>query len=262
MERHRNVTIFATSVLTVGLAMMLHEAAHVLAGSLVGGTPTLMTSTEVQGNFDSLSPTGFVALGIAGFIINILFCSLGWWVLRRKPASAELQLTAWFFFVVNGMILVLGMFGESLLGYGDWMTILGHIPGMTILRAVFTILGAIGIFFMVRLSGAMLAKLIPPGEPQERTTEARRIVLLGAIAATILVFGSSITNPIGTTRGILLALGAGLGPFIVAMFGTRFVSRFQSENTEPQTTGVWPWYLAAGVTTFVMWFVAGPGINL
>jgi len=262
MEKYKVITICAASVLTVGLVMVLHEAAHVLAGSMAGGTPTLMTSTEVLGDFDSLSPAGFAALGVAGFVVNILFCALGWWMLNRKPATAELQLTAWLFFVVNGMIVAMGTLSESLAGYGDWMTILGHLPGTTFLRGLFTILGAIGLIFMVRRSGATLARLIPPGESKQRTAEARRIVLIGAIATSILVLGSSIANPIGTTRGILLALGAGLGPFIGAIFGTRFVSQIPSENTEPLTYGGWSLYLTAGLTTLIMWFIVGPGITL
>jgi hypothetical protein len=262
MSRFKTTTICAASILTVGFAMMFHEAAHVLAGKWAGGMPTLITSTEVKGNFDNLSPAGFVALGSAGFIINILFFALGLWGLNRKHASSELRLGAWFFFVVNGMIVTTAMLSESLVGFGDWMTILNPYTNTTFLRVVVVSIGTLGLIFMVRRSGALLAKIIPPGEPTQRIAEARRIILIGAVAATVLVLGASIVNPIGTTRSVLLALGAGLVPFIPAFFGTRFVSRYSSENMELYEHGGWLLYLAAGLTTVVIWFIVGPGIKL
>ena len=111
-------------------------------------------------------------------------------------------------------------------------------------------------------SGALLAKIIPHGEASQRTAEARRILSIGAAAATILVLGGSIANPIGTTRSVLLALGAGVGPFIPTMFGTRFVSRIPSDNVEPLTGNSLLLYLLAGVTLIVIWFIVGPGIRL
>jgi len=262
MSRYKTATICAAAILTVGFAMMFHEAAHVLAGKWAGGIPTLITSTEVKGNFDNLSPIGFVALGIAGFIVNLLFLALGVWVINYKHVSSELQLTAWFFFVVNGMIVTTAMLSESFVGFGDWMTILNLFPNTTFLRVVVAMLGMLGLIIMVRRSGALLAKIIPLSDPQQRIKEARRIVLLGAVAATVLVLGGSIANPIGTTRSVLLALGAGLIPFIPAYFGTRFVSRFPFENMELQASGGWFLYLAAGLTTIVIWFIIGPGIIL
>lgn len=262
MSRYKIETICAASVFTVGFAMMFHEAAHVLASKWAGGIPTLVTSTEVKGNFDNLSPTGFVALGVAGFIVNIFFLALGMWGLNRRHASSELQLTAWFFFTMNGMIVTTAMLSESLAGFGDWMTILNPFPNTMFLRIMVAILGMVGLIFMVRRSGALLAKINPSGEPSQRMAEARRIVLIGAVAATVLVLGGSIANPIGTTRSVLLALGAGLIPFIPTFFGIRFVLRFPSENMEPQASGGWLLYLAASLTTIVMWFIVGPGITL
>jgi len=262
MNRYKIATICAASVLTVGFAMIFHEAAHVLAGKWAGGMPTLITSTEVKGNFDNLSPIGFVALGVAGFIINLLFLALGMWGLYSKHASSELQLTAWFFFTLNGMIVTTAMLSESLAGFGDWMTILNPFPNTIFLRIMVATLGMLGLIFMVRRSGALLAKIIPTGEPSQRTAEARRIILIGSLAATVLVLGGSIANPIGTTRSVLLALGAGMIPFILAFFGTRYVSRIPREYMELHASSGWLLYLAAGLTIITMWFIVGPGITL
>jgi hypothetical protein len=263
MERHRIATIAATSVIAVGLGTMCHEQAHVWVGRLVGGTPTLLTSTEVKGNFDSLSPAGFAAFGAAGSIVNLAFCAIGWWILRRRPASAESRLFGWYFFGVNGMYVTTKMVGEPLAGFGDWMTILHRLPALPLLRGLAAILGLAGLAFMVRRSGAELARLIPPGEPAERNREALRILLLGAIAAGVLLLGGSVLNPVGPVRAIPLALGAGLGPFVALAFGLRFVGRVPS--TRPPGTmksNPWPWSLAAAAIALVLWFLVGPGVVL
>ena len=221
-----------------------------------------MTATEVQGNFNSLSPGGFVFLGIAGFLVNAFFCVIGWWVLSRKPFNAEIRLLAWFFFAINGMLPTTAMLSETLVGWGDWMTILGALPATTYSRTLVMLLGFVGLVIMVRLSGAELAKIIPPGEPHQRTIEARHIVLIGAITSVILALGGSITNLVGITRGIILALGAGLIPFIPMIFSTRFVPRISSENMSSSATVRWPWFVAAVVLTGILWFIVGPGIVL
>lgn len=262
MKKYKIITICASSVIAIGLGVMCHESAHVIAGWMMGGSPTLMTATEVRGDFSALSPVGFVALGISGSIINLLFCILGWWGLNRKATSDEFQLFAWFFFAVNGMLVTMKMVFEPLIGIGDWMTILGPFQAITYLRILVTALGVAGMVLMVRRSGALLAMLIPSGETSDRRVEAFRIVLIGAIASILLVLGSSIANPAWGVREILLALGAGLGPFIPMIFSVRFVSRYQSKKTTLTETGKWPLFWGAGITIITMWFIFGPGITL
>jgi uncharacterized membrane-anchored protein YitT (DUF2179 family) len=262
MERHRFVSICAASLLATGLAVMCHEAAHVVTGWIAGGAPTLLTATEVKGEFGSLSPAGFVLFGASGSLVNLLFALLGWWVLGRSRAESQLRLTAWFFFAVNGFLVVNKMFAEPLSGFGDWMTVLSPLPGTLYTRIIISVLGAAGMVFLVRRSGATLARIVAPGDPTQRVAEARRIVLVGAAAAILLAVGGSVANPVGTTRGMLLALGATLGPFIPMAFGARFAGRIASEVAGPVAPAGWPWLGAAGMTTAVLWFVVGPGIAL
>jgi len=262
MERQRIAAICASSILAVGIAFMAHESAHVLAGRIAGGSPTVLTAMEVQGDFDSLSPVGFVALGASGFVVNALLCGLGWWGVARKGVTAEFRLTAWFFFAVNGMLLTTKTMLEPLLGWGDWMTILRPLPATTLLRTLFAMLGTAGVILMVRRSGAGLARLVFSGESQQRVTEARRIVLVGAAAAAVLAFGGGVTNPVGAMRGSLLGLGAGVGPFVPLLFGTRFAARTSSRNADRPSSHGGLWLLAAGAITAIMWFAFGPGIYM
>ena len=262
MQRHSAVAICASSVLAVGFAILTHQLAHVLAGWLGGGAPTLITATEVRGDFRSLGPAGYVALGASGSLVNVLFCGLGWWVQGRRSITAECRLSAWFFFAVNGMLVTTKMLGEAVAGFGDWMMILRPLPSTTYPRVLVAMLGIVGVFVMVRRAGVTLARLVPSGEPPQRATEARRLVLVGALASGILALGAGVANPIGTTRGILLALGAGLGPFLPLLFAARIVRRTATSHADAVATGTWPWFLAAGAMTLVTWFVFGPGIEL
>jgi hypothetical protein len=262
MQRYSLTVICACSVLALGLAMMLHEGAHIMVGRMVGGTPTLLTTTEVVGDFRSLSTAGRVAFGAAGSLANVLLCACGWLVLEGKPARADARLAAWLFFAVNGMIVVTKMLGESVTGLGDWMTILGTLPATTLLRVLVAVLGTAGLVLMVRRSGAALATIIPAGEPSQRRAEALRIVLAAALASTVLVLGGTVANPVGTMRGALLSLGAGPGQFVPIVSGTRFVGRTASKVDGPFVSRSWPWLLAAGGVIVIMWFVIGPGVTL
>ena len=262
MERYRISSIAAVSIITIGLAMVLHECGHVLTGWMLGGRPTLLSTTEVLGDFDSLSPWGFVLFGASGSIVNLIFCAFGWWVLKRRPATAELRLAAWFFFAANGFLVTTKMMGEAIAGFGDWMTILHSFPAVNTLRIVVAILGTAGVALLVRRTGAELARILPPGDPSLRAAEARRIIGIGAAAAFVLALGGGIASPIPTTRAILLSAGAVTAPFLPMLFGIRFLNRASSEQVGALRYAGWPWTVAAGVVAVVMWFVVGPGINL
>lgn len=262
MKSYRIGAIAAAAALTVSLAVMCHEAGHVVAGRLAGGSPTLITATETKGDFDALSPGGFVALGVSGSLVNVIFAALGWGVLRRGPATAEARLTAWFFFGVNGMIVALKMLGEPLMGFGDWMTILRPFPALGVTRIAAAAAGAAAVAFMVRRSGAALARLIPGDDPSPRRKEALRIVGVGALAATAQLLVASVMSPVPAARATLLAVGAGLGPFAALLFGVRFIAKMKQETVEEARPGGWPWYLAAVAATAVLWFVVGPGLDV
>ena len=115
---------------------------------------------------------------------------------------------------------------------------------------------------MVRQSGTAIAALVPAGDAARRESEARRIVLVGAVAAAILVVGAGAANPLATTRWVLLGLGAGVEPFVPLFFATRIPSRIPSTNGGRPATLKWPWLSAACGVTLVMWFGFGPGIRL
>lgn len=222
----------------------------------------MLTATEVLGDFSMLTPAGFVALGASGFAVNVLFCGLGWWALGRKSATTEFRLTAWFFFAVHGLLLATSTVLQPVLGWGDWMTILRpHLATATV-RISVALLGAAVMIVMVRRSGASLATVVRSREPSQRVKEARQIVLVGAAAAVVLSLGCGVASPLGATRGVLVGVGAGMGPFVPMFFGTRFVSRTPPGNADPPTKRRWTWLLAAGANTLILWFVFGPGIRL
>ena len=261
-EIYRAYIIGATTILTVGLAFMCHELGHVIAGRIAGGTPTLLTAIQVLGDFETLTPAGFIALGISGSLVNLMFCGLGWWGLKQKTGRADFQLAAWFFFTINGLLITTKMMIEPLAGFGDWMTVLNPLPATVLFRILAALVGTAGLVVMIRLSGKTLGSLLPAGKPAERIAQARRIVYIGAAAAAVLVLGSSVANPVGTVQAMLLALGAGLGPFLPMLGAARLAQRTPPGEPLPRSQGGWGWLAAAGIMTFTMWFFFGPGIML
>ena len=164
MSTYRTSSIVAASSFVTGIALMGHEWAHVLAGWLAGGTPTLVTSTEVLGDYSSLTTPGFVALGFSGSAFNVVLCAFGWWGLQRFAGGDDALLTAWFCYAINGMLVTTKMIGESLAGWGDWMTILNHLPLPTVMRGLVCATGLTGLIVMVRSAGPALP--CPPSAGQ------------------------------------------------------------------------------------------------
>lgn len=260
-NRHQPAAICASSVLSVGTAMIAHELAHVAAGWTAGGTPTLLTATEVRGDFTSLSPLGLAALGVSGTLVNVLFSVAAWWVLSRRATSAELRLSTWFIFTFNGMLVATKMMAEPIAGFGDWMTALNRVPGAMFYRVMVAAAGTAALIFMVRRSGMALAKIVPGAAPTRRRAEALRIVLTGAAAAAVLVLGAGVAAPGRDARAILLALGV-LGPFVPMLFVARIVPRHPAGAPSALVRARWPWVAAAGITAAVLWFGIAPGLAL
>jgi hypothetical protein len=262
IERHSLRAIWASSVIAVGPAIMLHELAHLFAGVLAGGSPSLLTAVELQGDFSGLTQVGYVILGASGSLANAMLLLAGAWFMTYQDLSPDAALTAWFVFSVNGMLLTTKLIGETLAGFGDWNTVVSHLPGSITLRLILFGVGIAGVIWMVRSSGRLLAGQLPAGSPAKRAAAAKRIVLVGASASAVLVTGAAIRAPQGMTQAVLLALAAGLGPFVPMYFTHRVVARRPEAGSGDFAVGGWTWILSAVICTLVLWLAFGPGIAL
>jgi hypothetical protein len=262
MKKYQPVTIVFASIITVGFALMAHEFGHLVVAWCTKSTPTLITAVEVRGDFETLSPAGFVALGISGSLVNFLFLVLGGVMLSQNPANRGTQLAAWYLFAFNGVLLTSKMLIEPIAGFGDWMTILRPFPATNVLRGMVAVLGFLGIIFFIRRSGAALAPFLSERDANLRAKEARQIISLGGIGAIILVAGAALASPQDMTRAILLYLGAGVGPFFPLVFSIRHASKHPKYFAEHSAGPLWPWAATAGIVMILMWFVIGPGISL
>jgi hypothetical protein len=260
-KRSDVVAVCSASVLTVGTAMIFHELGHIAAGRMAGGTPRLLTATEVRGEFASLSHSGLVALGLSGSLVNLLLCLLGWWVLARRSISAELRLNAWFCFAFNGLIAATKMTSEPLAGFGDWMTVLGWMPGNAVYRLLVAAAGVAALILLVKRSRVALARLLGDETAAGRRAEALQVVLTGAAAAAVLVLGEGLAAPEHKTRAMLLSLGV-LGPFVPMLFVARALPAYAATTACAPARATWPWVVGAGITAAVLWFVVGPGVAL
>jgi len=59
-------TAIAIAWIVYATAIALHEAGHYVAGLLVGGTPTLLSTTDLRGSWAGVTAAGLVASGASG----------------------------------------------------------------------------------------------------------------------------------------------------------------------------------------------------
>lgn len=263
VREHAPLAVGSVAILVIGLSFGLHEGAHALVGWLLGGHPTLVTATEVRGDFSSLSRTGFILFGASGMIVNTVLAVGALLILRWRRPDGNWGLFWWLLFAFGGTLVATKTLMEPAAQWGDWMTILRRLPEGNIPRRLALISGLLGIVVMVRTSASALSPLLLSTELSARRREARRIVLLGALAAGVFATGSGVGSEVGAMRGILLGLGGAVGPLVVLLLATRRVSSTPGQSSLPSraepTRG---WLMAAGVMIVVTWLVMGPGISI
>jgi hypothetical protein len=251
----------STSAIAVSLAIMLHETFHFLTSVLLGANPSGITAFELLGNFDGLTPAGLIALGVSGSVANLLLLLVGWLILTKRALSSSSGLAAWYLFSFNGMLITTKMMGESIFGFGDWITVAQNMPDAMVFRGAVLLISAIGIVLMVRLSGKYLVFLLPYSDTRSRVVRAIRIIIVGALTSAVLVLVAALLRPIGTERDILLAFGAGVAPFVPLMFVARVVARSKHTGEVIGDRIGWILTLAAFLCAMIFWIGFGRGIS-
>jgi hypothetical protein len=252
----------SSSAVSVSLALMLHESFHFLASALLGSAPTLITAFEMLGSFGDLTRMGLIVLGISGSVANVLLLSVGWSMLIKPTPSLNTKLAAWYLFSFNGMLITTKMIGESIFGFGDWITVAQNMSDPMIVRGAVLVLGVLGVVLMVRLSGKYLGSLLPGSDAKHNGARAIRIISIGALTSGAMVFVAAALRPVGIERTILLAIGAGLAPFVPMGFAVRVVgnSRLNGGADYGREGLILPF--AAILCTLIFWLGFGRGISI
>lgn len=262
---HHLPTTAALAVVTYASALMLHEIGHALAGAAVGGTPTLISSTDLRGDWSSVSTPGFLLIGISGSLVNWILAGLGLILLRRKtPASAHLKFLAWLLLAVNGFMASVYMVVSPLLGFGDWATLLGRLSARWPLRLVTALVGGVLTLWWFRLSARWLACLVAGAGVEARLGTARALVASSWCTGGVLSIMAALFSPLGLAWAVPIAVGSTLGttwPLLPA-------ARSAAEQGCEEPVGLngisrsWAWQLGAVAVGLVFVFGFGPGIRL
>jgi len=250
-------TAIAIAWIVYAVAVVLHEAAHYVAGLLVGGTPTLLSTTDLRGTWAGVSAAGMVAIGASGSAVNVVLAAAGWLLARSRPRSAALRWLAWLLVAVNGFLVGLYMIVSPALDFGDWNTILRSFPWHTALRVVFVAIGVVATLRCFRLVRRLAAGAVPGlaagwGAP---------LVRIAWLAAGTLAVAAALLSPLGWRWAIPLSIGSTLGTTWPMLIAARAAAR-EAAPDDGATLRASPAWIAAGcVTAAVFVFVFGPGVR-
>jgi hypothetical protein len=154
------------------------------------------------------------------------------------------------------------MIGEAIFGLGDWITVAQTMASPTLFRAAVLAIGVVGVLLMVRLSGKYLAGLLPISNQRNSGPKAMRIILVGALTSVVLVLVAAALAPVGIGRGIALAIGAGLAPFVPLAFTARVVAGLEQTGVVDYANNEWLLLVAAILCALIFWLGFGPGISV
>ena len=254
------VAIAAVAIVAFAPTVALHEAAHAVAGIAAGGHPTLMSSTDLRGDWSALTPTGFVWLGLSGSLLNWALAFLGLLAFERlDPRRSKWRLLSWLILTANGLIAAVYMTISSAVGFGDWMTILSQHPAVNILRGVASAVGLALTLAWLRLVRRTLAELVGVGPPMVVVARARRIAMVSWLTGGALAAAAALMSPLGLGWALAIAVGSTMGTTWPMLAAARSVHRTPPrDGAEPGLIEPsWALVAAAGVMAAV--FVLGFG---
>lgn len=258
-------TVVAIACVVYASAIALHELAHALTGLAVGGQPTLISSTDVRGNWENVGQLGFMALGMSGSAVNWLLAVLGIiWIQRARPRSSA-RFFPWLLLAVNGFIPSVYMVASPLLGFGDWMTILSRFQHQLILRVFIAIVGINVAFAWFALVSRWLTRIVAGVPEGRRIPLARRLTLTSWLTGGVLAVAAALLSPLGLPRALLIAAGSTLGTTFLILPAARLAESARRRVAPTIWDGVGPglvWTPVGTLLAAVFIFFLGRGIQL
>lgn len=257
-------TVVAIACVAYGASLMLHESAHALVGWMAGGRPTLISTTDVRGDWSGLSTTWFTAIGVSGSIMNWLIAAVAAWLAGTGRGSAGTRWAAWLLLAINGFIPSMYMIVSPLFRFGDWDTVLRRWPGALGWRALVAVIGIGSSWWWTRVAAGRLSGLIgvPPGA--SRVALIHRLVMTSWASGGVLAAAAAALSPLGP----LWAVGIGVGSSLGTTWLLLPASQMAEAGSAPKASGItgvpalrgWLWAGVLAATVFVAVF--GRGVRL
>lgn len=205
-------TVAAAAVLATALGIMAHQTAHVLAGALAGGHPTLVTSTGFDGYWSGFRNAGVLALWTSGSLAHVVLAVLGWTVFRRGGREpGTWTAVGWIFFAVNAWIPTAYLIVTPLAGIGDWMPVLERFRQVGPMRASAVVTGLFIAGQLWKETGSSLARLVGNGAADVRRRRARMITRVTWTAGGLLAVAAAALDPAGPLLAVPIAAAGTFG---------------------------------------------------
>jgi len=257
------LTVAAAAALVYATALVLREGVHALTGHLVGGEPTLVSSTDSRGDWSGLGELQVLLVGVSGSAMNWALALLGWLGFRRgvgRPTVATL--VAWLVFAVNAWIPTFYLVVSPALGFGDWATIVAEFPNRGPLRASLTVTGVFIAGLLWKETVPSLARLVGNGARSDRVARARRIVRGAWATGGAVAVCASLLSPLALSWAVPIAVGSTLGTTWPLLPASARVGEHPVPGAPLRVPRSLPVIVAGALAALLLVGLFGPGIRL
>ena len=260
MTRSRQALVIAIAWLVYGLSMGLHEPGHAMTGLLVGGTPTFISSTDVRGDWSTVSVVGMTTIGTAGSLINLALAAAGFVALcSGTRRSFAFGLFAWLLMGVNGFVVGMYLMASPLFDFGDWATVLRQYGGHSGMRMLLVAVGGALTAGWFRLTSRLSTVVDTRG-----LTLSAEDVRASWAAGGVLAAAAAVFSPLGLAWAVPVALGSTMGttwPMLGTVARRSGTAVARSDSVDESEGNGW-WILAGLIVAVAFVVVLGPGVEL
>jgi hypothetical protein len=259
------LTVAAIAVVAHALSVSIHEAlGHGGTCVAVGCVPRLLTTTQFQGNEDSLPKLAVDAISAGGSVANLVAAAIAILLLRRHSGPAR---TGWFFLWLFATVNLLAATGyplySGLANIGDWANIVRGLKPAWLWRLVLAAIGAFSYWFATRWAmGRLGRRLWGAGS---RVPAAYRYTLVSYTAMAALAIVGGMFEPGGAFLVLISAAAASLGGASALAWGPQLLQdpHLGESPEEPlQVPRDARWIIAAALVALAFVAVLGPGLSL
>ena len=259
------LTVACIAVVAHALAVSIHEAlGHGGACVAVGCTPRLLTTTQFQGDEQSLPRLAVDAISAGGTAANLVAAAVAGWFLRRRREAAG---SGWFFWWLFATVNLLAATGyplySGLANIGDWANIVRGLQPGWLWRLILAAAGGLSYWLATRWAMGRLGRRL--GDAGSRVPAAYRYTLVSYIAVSVLAILAGIREPGGAFLVLISSAAASLGGASGLAWGPQLLqdTRLGTPAEEPlQIRREAGWIVAAVVVGLAFAAVLGPGVAL